>query len=199
VRQAVCEQLPVLFKRLTDEDSVHRLTTELIELLNDEEAAVKVAAIRSAVDCLVFLHTDVRRVRVLPPLRHLYQSASRVFTSSSAAAAALASSRLAAPSVSPALPLTSPSAAVKKSEAVLKALCAALPCFFRSCTQLGDFSPHGSVLPFLCSCVVLTGFALMRKACRHRIATRAGCNLPPLEWLVWSRVHDQNQSNVVYG
>ncbi len=126
---------------------------------------VKTAAITTAVHCLPYLSAELRRTRVLPLLRSLYQSASArnvTLSISSAPGAALRSAALpavapvaATPAVAAASisPMASPTTSIRRADAVQQCLASLFASLFSFCKTLGDFSSAGGV--FVCPVIVL--------------------------------------------
>lgn len=115
---------------------------------------VKVAAITSAIHCLPFLTAELRRSRVLPLLRSMYQAASsrNISLASSTGPPILRASAL--PVAQPLLsavstvaasvaPAPSPTTATRRADAVQQCLATNFGAFFSTCRKLGDFSPTG--------------------------------------------------------
>lgn len=75
VRQCMCEQLPALALSLGREPCAAVILPEILELAEDEERAVRCAAIRALGSILHLLPPDLRRARTFPFLRALCTAA----------------------------------------------------------------------------------------------------------------------------
>lgn len=109
---------------------------------------VKVAAVTAAIASLPFVPQGLRRSRMLPTLRSMFQTVcSRNLSLSSSSASGGPTVRptlgFATPITSSAAGILSPTAATRKAEAMLKCLAAQFGLVVSHCIKLGDFNTTG--------------------------------------------------------